>query len=257
MGETTHIAWTHHTFCGWWGCTPVSEGCQNCYAAALAKRYGETCFGAGVPRRTFGDKHWAEPLAWNRKAVKDGVRRRVFASSMCDVCDREVPDLWRARLWGLISATPQLDWLVLTKRPLYLRDMLPPDHLEKPWSNLWLGATCENQERADERLKLLLAIPAVRHFVSVEPMLGPLDLRVFLPCGCCPATAQPKALDWVIVGGESGSRARPLDLAWVRSLRDQCHKARTPFFFKQKSGLRPVALPPLDGQVWDQVPGVR
>ena len=126
MGVETKIAWTDHTFNPWWGCVKVSPGCANCYAETFAKRTGHAVWGAETDRRFFGDKHWAEPVKWNLAAAKAGVRRRVFCGSMCDVFEgpRPLLDDWRDQLWTLIRYTPNLDWLLLTKRPESLAEAM-------------------------------------------------------------------------------------------------------------------------------------
>jgi protein gp37 len=245
----------------WRGCSRVSPGCEHCYAEALGKRFGVT-WGAGDERKLASDSYWAQPLAWNAAAAKAGERRRVFAGSMCDVFDAAVPDGWRTRLWALIAQTPHLDWLLLTKRPQYLRDtdgsplMLPPDWDEGRWTNVWLGATVEDQQRADERLDLLMeATP--RHgrgsvlFASCEPLLGPLDLTRWLDgSGGC--------LDLVIVGAEKlpGKKpGRPCSEEWVEDIRDDVVASGVHLFVKQleRDG-RIVEMPELAGRVWDEMP---
>lgn len=236
MGDTTGIAWTDHTFNGWWGCTNISAGCDNCYAETLAHRYKWDVWGAGKTRRTFGDKHWAEPLKWNEQAVKDGRRHRVFAMSMADVFDVEVPREWLDRLWALIRATPMLDWQLLTKRHTRIRECLPADW-GNGYPNVWLGVSAENQHWADERIPALLKVPAVMRFVSAEPLLGPIDFRLV-------PNFNRVGLDlsrlWVIVGGESGKGARPMAEAWARLLREQCKIAGVPYFFKQWGDASPA-----------------
>jgi protein gp37 len=226
MGKDTAIAWCSSTFNPWHGCTKVSPGCQNCYAERLGNRYGVE-WGADAPRRFFSDAHWREPLAWNRAAEKAGERRRVFCGSMCDVMEP-----WtgfygtRLKLGNLIRKTLNLDWLLLTKRPECWDRAL----LEMGWDtksaglpeNIWLGVTAENQEMAERRIPILLRTPAAVRFVSAEPLLGPVDFGKRL--------CQP---DWLIVGAESGPNARPMDLAWARSLLDQCQAAGVSFFMKQ------------------------
>lgn len=213
MGEKTAISWTHHTFNTWWGCQRVSPGCENCYAESLDARYnaGDEHWGPKAPRRFFGDKHWKEPLKWDREAAKAGERRRVFCASMADVFEaRNDLDPWRARLWKLIEATPNLDWLLLSKRPENFRRYLPwldgcpacggrkvvgpstadlsrvvsgPEGAvyscftcQRIPPNIWLGVTAEDQKRLDERASILINTPAAVRFLSCEPLLGPLDL---------------------------------------------------------------------------------
>ncbi len=234
-----------YSFNPWWGCLKVSEECQNCYALDIAHHYGHRVWGpaANTPRRLFGEKHWQEPLAWNRQAEKQGHRRSVFCASMADVFE-EHPQLdgERLRLWDLIAKTPWLNWLLLTKRPERVLKMAP---WSSPWpDNVWVGTSVGLQKRAEERLPFLLEIPAVVRFLSCEPLLGPLNLSAWI-----------SQLQWVISGGESGSQARPMDLAWPRSLRDQCQQANVPYFFKQVVGrYHGSGGRLLDGRTWDQIP---
>jgi len=215
-----------------------------------------------VRRRFFGDKHWQAPLTWNKLAERDGVRRKVFCASMADVCeilpadhpDREVMASARVRLWQTIEATPMLDWLLLTKRP---ENIIPLFGVDAPVPNIWWGTSVENQAAADERIPHLLQVPAAIRFLSCEPLLGPVDVwgpmvRAKKIAGLF--NGRP-ILHWIIAGGESGAGARPMDIAWARSLRDQAHAAGVAYFFKQwggriaKSGGRL-----LDGRTWDEFP---
>ena len=252
MGRDSGIQWTHHTFNPWRGCTHVSPGCENCYAEALAKRNPAQLgtWGAGGTRVVASDAYWRQPHAWNRAAVAAGERHRVFCASLADVFE-DRPELAdpRHRLWSTIVATPHLDWLLLTKRPEAIARLVGG----WPWpANIWLGTTVEDQRRADERIPVLLDTPAAVRFLSCEPLLGPLDLGRFMGwratadvmLGRHPvafdAAGLPRAggVDWLIVGGESGPRARPFDLAWARSIRDQGDAAGVPVFIKQL-GRRP------------------
>lgn len=230
MAQNSKIEWTHHTFNPWWGCVKVSPACKNCYAEAWANRLGLNLWG-NLQRRTFGDAHWHEPLRWNRSAIKSGRRRRVFCASMADVFeDNRDLDEWRERLWSLILDTPALDWLLLTKRPESVDKLVP---WTKSWpNNVWLGTTIENQEWAELRLPYLLRHSAAVRFVSCEPLLGPLNLKKWLSPNKT-RRSRLHAIDWVIAGGESGAKARPMHPKWVGSLRDQCRDASVPFHFKQ------------------------
>jgi protein gp37 len=215
MGADSAISWTDHTFNPWWGCERVSPGCQHCYAETLAKRFG-TEWGKTADRRFFGDKHWNEPVRWNKAAARDGVRRRVFCASMADVFeDRDELTPHRERLFPLIRDTPHLDWLLLTKRPLNVQRMVPGEWNHGWPANVWLGFTAEDQARYDERSTALWSTLMRRPrvvFVSAEPLLGPItDL---LSGGLRP--------DWVIVGGESGPGARPMHPAWARDVLGLC-----------------------------------
>ena len=244
MGANSDIEWTEHTFNPWWGCERISPACDHCYAAAWAKRTGFTDLWSGQ-RRVFGDKHWREPVEWNEWAVRESTRARVFCASMADVFDVDVPEGARERLWALIEATPALDWLLLTKRIGNAARMLPAAWLEKPLPNVWLGATFCNQAEVDRDLVKLLSVPAVIHFASFEPLLGPVSLRwlprwsregrstALDPGGRTDHLEGLCGLDWVICGGESGPHARPMDPAWARALRDQCIEAGVPFLLKQ------------------------
>ncbi|WP_207000021.1 DUF5131 family protein [Trinickia mobilis] len=228
MGKDSRIEWTHHTFNPWWGCVKVSAACDNCYAETWAKRLGESVWGPKTERRFFGDSHWKEPVKWNKEALASKSRRRVFCASMADVFEnREDLIPHRMRLLRLIEDTPQLDWLLLTKRIHLVRKQLPKGYVFP--KNVWLGATVENQASAGKRIKHLLEFtsPAVR-FLSCEPLLGPLDIREHLVRG-----ENGSRVDWVIAGGESGPGSRPMDPAWPADLQKQCSKARVAFHFKQ------------------------
>lgn len=251
MGESTGIAWTDHTFNPWWGCTKVSAGCTNCYADTFAKRTGHNIWGPGKARRTFGLKHWAEPLKWNAAAEKAGKRAKVFCASMADVFDAEAPAGELDRLWALIRLTPWLDWQLLTKRPERIAASLPADWNEG-YPNVWLGTSVENQAAANLRVPVLARVPAKVRFLSCEPLLGPVELSgteagaVLAACegcvdGSCEACAYLGRIHWVIVGGESGPKHRAFDPEWARGLRDECDAHGTAFFFKQHGGLRPTS----------------
>ena len=232
MGENSKIEWTHHSFNPWIGCSKVSAGCANCYAEELmAIRYKRVQWGEQGTRKRTSDRNWREPLKWNREAEQAGERRRVFCASLADVFEgrRELIP-WRVELFQLIAVTPWLDWLLLTKRPEYFVRFLPWYGEGEPPGNVWLGTSVENQQTADQRIPHLLDAPAVLRFLSCEPLLGPVTLsrstEWIVPCG----------IDWVIVGGESGHRARPCDLQWIRSILNQCESASVPCFVKQLGG---------------------
>ena len=256
MGETTGISWCDHTFNPYIGCTKVSPGCQHCYAETLMdKRWGKVQWGPLGERKRTSEANWRQPLQWQRKAAADSVnpRRRVFCSSLADVfedrradCGGDLLDIWRSDLWQLIAQTPNLDWLLLTKRPQNIVDMTPVSwRTAGRWPhNVWIGTSVENQEYADKRIPALLKVGVNQNFLSIEPLLGPVDLSQWID-----------ALQWVIVGGESGHSARPMQAEWVRSLRDQCVAAGVPFFFKQIGGVNPKANGHmLDGVEWHEFP---
>lgn len=264
MGENSKIEWTDHTFNPWWGCVKVSEGCANCYAETFAKRTGHSIWGpaATTKRRTFGDKHWAEPVKWNAEAEAAGQRRRVFCASMADVFeDHPGVVAERVRLWKLIEATPWLDWLLLTKRPENVNHMVPGRwRTVGRWPvNVWVGTSVENQDAANKRIPELVKVPCPVRFLSCEPLLGPVDLdglAYFQYSGSDWALNQ-WLVEWIIVGGESGPKARPIDAEWVRNLRDCCAADEVAFFFKQWGGVRKHETGrTLDGREWSEVPTV-
>lgn len=264
MSENSKIEWTHHTFNPWWGCAKVSPGCDHCYAEVLGHRFG-TPWGVDTPRRVFGEAHWRDPIKWNAKAQAAHERHRVFCSSMADVFDKNAPPGARERVWALMRQTPQLDWLLLSKRIANAGKMLPEDWGEG-YANAWLGISVVNQEEADRDIPKLLDTPARIRFLSMEPLLGPIDITPWLqPDTLDNSTAN--AIDWIIVGGESGPKARPMQPDWVRSLREQCRTAGTAFFFKQWGEFMPLGHPVnmlrmgkkaagrmLDGRTHDGIP---
>jgi len=235
MGKDSTIEWTHHTFNPWWGCVKVSDACDNCYAETWAKRLGENLWGPKTERRFFSDQHWKEPLKWNKEAQAKGVRRRVFCASMADVFENRkdlIPH--RLRLLELIAQTPHLDWLLLTKRIHLVKKQLPKGYVFP--ANVWLGATVENQDAANKRLPYLMEFtsPSVR-FLSCEPLLGEIQLGPYLQPGL-----HGTRVDWVIAGGESGTKSRPMEPDWPDLLRQQCNVAAVPFHFKQWGHWAPI-----------------
>lgn len=241
MATDSKIEWTHHTFNPWWGCTKISDGCKFCYAETLSNRYGHQVWGVNATRRTFGDKHWAEPLKWNQQAQQSGTRLQVFCASMADVFEEQPPEGQLERLWKLIRQTPSLDWLLLTKRPHRIAGLVPADW-GQGWDNVWLGTSVEDA-RVLHRVPSLISVPARVHFLSVEPLIGPIDE---LPL---------QGVEWVIVGGESGGRARPMKPEWVESIHDQCVESDVPFFFKQWGGVRKHTTGrELHGRTYDEMP---
>jgi protein gp37 len=251
-GEPTKVI-PGATFNPWWGCQKVSRACKNCYAEHLSDvRMGNHCWGPNSTRKKFGDKHWNEPLKWNKECQKLGIKRKVFSGSMCDIFE-DHPDVIeeRERLFRLINATPYLNWLLLTKRPENILKMLPA-HWKSPdgktWdvpTNIWFGTTVENQEEAEKRVRPLIGVKMVTGriiFLSMEPLMGPVDLeqnvfpdRLIRNVSEENRTKWLDVIDWVIAGGESGApeKVDPSHPYWFISLRDQCKKYRVPFFFKQ------------------------
>lgn len=237
MGKNTSISWADHTFSPWWGCQKVSPGCERCYAETFAKRVGQKVWGGDVPRRVMSEKYWLQPHRWDIEAKRRRVRRRVFCASMADVFeDRRDLDLLRGKLWDLIETTSALDWLLLTKRPENIRHMIPEAWYRTPRPNVWYGTTVENQEYAEKRIPRLLEVPAAVRFLSCEPLLGPVELG---PCmQTRDAFIKSGGIHWVICGGESGHRARPMDPAWALQLLQECQRTGTAFWMKQLGGTR-------------------
>lgn len=289
MAENSAISWTDATFNPWIGCTKVSPACDGCYAEALMdKRYGRVQWGApgqgaGTRARTSGG-NWKKPLAWNRKAEKDGTRPFVFCASLADVFDNQVPDGWRRDLFDLIRATPQLVWLLLTKRPQNIVKMA--ERCGGLPANAAIGATCEDQERADKNVPALLDAKAhlspAFTFLSCEPLLGAVsfrwakwhdyqsqmdDRRLSGVRVLASEYDGMAGIDWIITGGETdqGShKARPTNPDWFRSIRDQCAAAGVAYHHKQNGefldGVRVGKHRSgrmIDGVTHDAVPAVR
>lgn len=253
MGENSNIQWTDHTFNPWIGCQRVSPGCVNCYAenetyVRVQRSAGRELWGPKGERHVTSEANWRKPLAWNRAAEKRGTPAKVFCASLADVFE-DRPELVapRTRLFLLIQNTPWLRWQLLTKRPENVLPLVPEDWQEDFPSNVWMGTTVEDQQRADERIPHLLQVPASVRFLSCEPLLGPVDLRPFdwlLPRNPDPFPLDGRyripAISWVIVGGESGPDARPFDLQWARVVVRRCQDAGVAVFVKQL-GARPFS----------------
>lgn len=246
MGERTGIEWTDHTFNPWIGCTKISAGCAKCYAETFVRnRMGRSHWGNDPRARTKGP--WREVLRWNRAAAAEGVRRRVFCASLCDVFE-DAPGLdeIRADLWPLIEQCTALDWQLLTKRPENITRMVPREWITKPRKNVWFGTSIEDQTAADARINWLLQAPAAVRFLSCEPLIGPVNLRridhansaAFIDALAGRASVPGAVIScprigWVIVGGESGPGARPCDVVWVRRIVEQCKAEGVAAFVKQ------------------------
>lgn len=290
MGQNSSIEWTDHTLNLWWGCAHISPACDHCYADGQAHHHlpqGWLIVGEGrsQPRQTrAGDPNRPEiwgpdaprifpragspvlkaPFKWNRIAAATGRRQRAFTSSMCDVFEQHrldevnaAMDRSRAEFFHeVIPRCPWVDFLLLTKRPHAIRKMVPKSWMDEWPRNVWVGTTVEDQQRARQRLPHLVQLGALVRFISAEPLLGPLDLSPWID-----------ELDWVIAGGESGPQARPTEIDWVRSLRDQATAAGMPFLFKQwgrhaqRGGqgnqlvrLRRKDFRILDGREWNDPP---
>lgn len=250
--KDSKIEWTHHTFNPWWGCKKVSPGCKNCYAEKLDGRYNSMNkhWGPESDRKPMSDAYWNQPLKWNKQAEKEGVKHRVFTASMADVFEmHDQVKKYRKKLFKLIEKTPNLIWLLLTKRPENVLKFVPRKFKKNGWpENIWIGTSVENQEYADKRIPLLLKIPSKVRFLSMEPLIGPVNLHVInantflgIYTDCLRGVEidngkqilLPHKIDWVIAGGESGHGSRPMLPLWVSSLQKECSITETPFFFKQ------------------------
>jgi protein gp37 len=229
VGANTKIEWCDFSFNPWWGCTKVSPGCDNCYAERDSTRFGHAGLWGTGEFRTFGDAHWRAPLLWNEKARHTVRRPRVFCASMADVFDNQAPEAERQRLFRLIAATPNLDWLLLTKRIGNAAKMLPERWMlldSGVYQNVWLGISVINQEEAERDIPKLAAMPAHLRFLSCEPLLDHINLHKI---------SDALMLDWIICGGESGSKARPMAAWWAKALRGYCALNGISFFMKQGS----------------------
>lgn len=253
MADETLISWADMTFNPWVGCARISPACDGCYAAHLMEtrmgrvEWGGPGVGAGTRERTSA-ANWRKPLTWDKKAAAEGRRPFVFCSSLADVFDNEVPTTWRRDLFELIIKTPNLVWLLLTKRPQNIVKLFDEiSHVRDEWpKNAAIGTTVEDQKRADINVPALLDAKAKLNpafaFLSCEPLLGPVDLMTIRrpsPLGsisALPCEPDGVYLDWVITGGETdqGShKARPTHPDWFRNLRDQCAMSGVAFHHKQ------------------------
>jgi protein gp37 len=270
--KNSNIQWTTHTFNPWEGCTKVSPGCLNCYAENRNIRFaGGANWGKGAPRRRTSAANWNQPVKWNREAGEkaqlfgniawakqvldqagETQRPRVFCASLADWLDEEVSIEWFADLLELVRSTPQLDWLLLTKRPeswesrLLLADEYQSgrEHYEAiafirrwirgtPPANVWIGTTGEDQKRLDERVAAVLKIPARIRFLSIEPQLELVNPEAAVYGACRLAESEGWGIHWVICGGESGPGARPFFVEWADDLRRRCKSFGVAFFMKQ------------------------
>ena len=254
--QNSNIEWTDDTFNPWIGCEKNSPGCKFCYAEAFMTRKPRWTNTWGPASTTTRLKtsaaNWRKPLKWNEAAGQAGERRKVFCASLADVFeDNPLLVDWRRELLEMIVRCDNLDWLLLTKRPENVTEFIERESgiNYNRWfqqnKHVAIGTSIENQAAFDKRIKALVDIPTWTNFLSVEPLLGEVDLYL-----------NYYQIDWVIVGGESGPNARPMSEDWVRSVRNQCQQTGTAFFFKQWGGANKKAAGRiLDGQEWSQMPG--
>jgi len=245
MGKNSKIEWTNHTANLWHGCTKVHEGCDNCYAEVLSHRWGNDVWGNDKPRKQVKSV-WNDLAKYQKLAADANEMHRVFVGSMMDIAEKPMPlidnkgktlkagemqlftsDL-RKKLFDDISAGfyNNLMFLLLTKRPSNFNKQIPEEWKKNPPSNVMFGTSVVNQETANKLIPQLLEVNGKR-FLSIEPQLDMIDIHKWLD-----------HIHWVIVGGESGHKRRPYNLAWARNLRIQCHLAGVPFFFKQIDKVR-------------------
>ena len=253
MGKTT-IEWTArrikgvaykgYTFNPWWGCTKVAPGCKHCYAERDSKRFEWDVFGPTKERRFMSESYWRKPLSWDDNAWRCGYRLRVFCASMADVFEhyvgpnREYVVEERLRLWDVIEKTEWLDWLILTKRPEHVLEMVPKKWRDILPPNIVIGTSAGTQKRLEQVVTELFDIRAHTYMLSLEPLLEPLNVwRVLMLAKEAGIQTSRVA---VVVGGESGRRARPMNPFWVQAILDSCQSTGTPFFFKQWGRWQPV-----------------
>ena len=268
---STKIEWCDEVWNPVTGCSKISPGCEHCYAERMAKRLAGRCgYRKRYPFRVTVHKNRMElPLHWKKP-------RRVFVNSMGDLFHPDVS--WEVidKIYGTMWKASLHRFMILTKRPGKMLEYMvaPPLASNAPglkaMPHLWLGVTVENQEQAEKRIPVLLQIPAEKRFVSVEPMLGPVDLTGLKPSGITNLDAlfglhgvgvpshDCEKIDWVICGGETGSGARPMQKDWVLNLRDQCVAAGVPFFFKGWGTAAMSKKDPryavIDGRRWEETP---
>lgn len=226
MGAETTIGWTDKTHNPWIGCQVVTEEeCGDCYAKRYARRHHLPVWGPLYQSPRHITKTGRDPRKWNEQAKAEGRRFKVFCASLADVFEPH-PDVVEARmrLWTTIEETPNLDWQLLTKRPKFIRSLVPASWLQRWPAHVWIGTSVGTQLAATKRIPYLLDVPASIRFLSCEPLVEQVTLVPWL-------TSQ--GLHWVICGGYSGSQDRPMDLSWARALRDECDAHDVAFFMKQ------------------------
>lgn len=247
MGSKSKIEWTDSTWNPITGCTKVSPGCLNCYAERYAKRFSKEPFSEV---HTHPEK-LGQPAAWKKP-------RKIFVCSMSDIFHEKVDFDFIGDIWDEMICKPRHTFLVLTKRPERMLDFWKWYDYDDAVNNIWIGVTAENQKMADERIPILLKMPAAVKFLSVEPMLEKIDIAQYLWAKDARDYGKDTpGLDWVICGAESGQEARPFEMDWAHYLKSQCLLAGIPFFFKQaRIDGNLVKMPELDGKVWRETPEV-
>lgn len=274
---STKIEWTEATWNPVSGCTKISDGCKNCYAETMVKRL-----------KAIGIKEYENGFAvtLHPSRLREPLERKkptmYFVCSMGDLFHEDVPFAFIDQIFATMVLCPQHTFQVLTKRPERMKKYLEDEDRKfldiagknsciYPLPNIWLGVTAENQEQTDKRIPILLDTPAALRFVSIEPMLSHIDLTKYLvryrcySCGQeslespdkCPSCGHSElgdkyfssAIDWVIVGGETGTGARPLQYEWVKDIQEQCKAAHIPFFFKKWGKLGRIDKTLIDGYI--------
>jgi protein gp37 len=243
----TSIEWTDATWNPVAGCTILTAGCTNCYAMRMAARLeamGSEKY-TGLTRRSGGRAKWTGKLFLDWKSLDMPARwskpRMIFVNSMSDLFHTDVPVDFVAAVWRTMEATPQHTYQILTKRPDRMAEILPGEDFKK-LPNVWLGTSVEDS-RVLQRLDELRGVPAAVRFASFEPLIGSV------------ADASLTAIDWAIVGGESGPNARHMDPEWVHEIERACRRAGTAFFFKQWGGRNKKATGrTLNGRTYDEMP---
>lgn len=245
MAQNSKIEWTHHTANLWHGCTKVHEGCDNCYAETLAKRWGNDIWGNDKPRKEIKSV-WNDLLKYQKLAEKANEVHRVFVGSMMDIFEKPmsiigaaIPEyttgVLRDKFFDQINEGwyPNLVFLLLTKRPSNINKMIPEQWKTNPPQNVMFGTSPVNQQTFDTLTRHLLEVNGLR-FLSVEPQLDKIELNDL------------KGIDWIIQGGESGHHKRPFNLEWARKMKAECSILNIPYFFKQIDKIQEI---PTDLQV--------
>lgn len=241
MAENSKIEWTHHTANLWWGCTKVHEGCDNCYAETLSNRWGNEIWGSSNPRKQI--KSWRTNIEkWQKEAAAKNEIHRVFVGSMMDIFEKPMPlidhnghklkyqtDRLRNILFDVvIPQSPNLLFLLLTKRPSNINKYIPVKWKTNPPKNVMFGTSVVNQKTANTAIRQLSMVSG-KKFISCEPMLDKVDLFE----NSTEWQLLIDHVDWVILGGESGHKRRPFNPDWARTIRDQCKEEKVAFFMKQ------------------------